>query len=467
MAGRLTIPDGSAAVVRMYRVGPGDCFLLAFPGTGGSPAYALVDCGIHHKASRQAETMGAVARDIHEATGGRLDLVLPTHEHTDHVLGFTLARQVFDTIEVGAVWMGWIEDEHDDAAAEFRRRRSLLETALHAAVTRLRACGAGGAADRVEASLGLAVGPGVWDYLRGKAGPPAYLEPGGCVPVPGSAGVKAYVLGPPHAKELLHKTDPGSGEGYRELLEGAGLSSLAAALLGLGDGRAGGASRALEPILPFDARYRVSYPLAGKTEFFRTYYGFGPGRAAGPEWRRIEADWLMPADELALKLGELTNNTSLAVAFSLPGSGGVLLFPGDAQIGNWLSWQGLQWHQGSATVKTADLLRRTVVYKVGHHGSHNATLRPGGLEEMTDPSLVAMIPVDQTFANDQGWEHPAEGVLRALKAKTRGRVLRADVALPDGKPARLTSPEWHAFRKRVTRTDLYVDYCVPADDQPP
>jgi hypothetical protein len=71
-------------------------------------------------------------------------------------------------------------------------------------------------------------------------------------------------------------------------------------------------------------------------------------------------------------------------------SGKVLLFAGDAQIGNWLSWQDVPWKDQS--INTDDLLARTVFYKVGHHASHNATL-VAGLEKMTSPELVALIPV--------------------------------------------------------------------------
>jgi hypothetical protein len=45
----------------------------------------------------------------------------------------------------------------------------------------------------------------------------------------------------------------------------------------------------------------------------------------------------------------------------------VLLFPGDAQWGTWnAALQNEDWRA---------LLRRTTFYKVGHHGSHNATPR--------------------------------------------------------------------------------------------
>lgn len=91
-------------------------------------------------------------------------------------------------------------------------------------------------------------------------------------------------------------------------------------------------------------------------------------------WRKIDADWTGSASELAPKLDAHTNNTSLVLAIELAPKGKVLLFPGDAQVGNWLSWDEVKW-DGQAKYMTAkDLLERTVLYKVGHHGSHDATL---------------------------------------------------------------------------------------------
>lgn len=52
---------------------------------------------------------------------------------------------------------------------------------------------------------------------------------------------------------------------------------------------------------------------------------------------------------------------------------------GDAQAShpaslNWRSWSEGSFTDGTAEVTVKDLLGRTVLYKVGHHGSHNATL---------------------------------------------------------------------------------------------
>ena len=44
------------------------------------------------------------------------------------------------------------------------------------------------------------------------------------------------------------------------------------------------------------------------------------------------------ASDLALQLDSVTNNTSLVLAIERIADGKVLLFPADAQEGNWLSW---------------------------------------------------------------------------------------------------------------------------------
>ena len=141
---------------------------------------------------------------------------------------------------------------------------------------------------------------------------------------------------------------------------------------------------------------------------------------------------------LALNLDSYTNNTCLAFAIEFISSKKVLLFPGDAQFSNWLSWQKLTWElpgQGGSKEKitTKDLLERTVFYKVGHHGSHNATLKKHGLEMMTSSDLVAMIPVDRKQAasktsktNPKGWEMPEKKLFERLLERTRGRIILAD-----------------------------------------
>ena len=71
--------------------------------------------------------------------------------------------------------------------------------------------------------------------------------------------------------------------------------------------------------------------------------------------------------ELVTILDTVMNNTSVILLFELGGK--KLLFPGDAQIENWS--YALKDEKNSK--KVLPLLADVDVYKVGHHGSRNAT----------------------------------------------------------------------------------------------
>ena len=110
-----------------------------------------------------------------------------------------------------------------------------------------------------------------------------------------------------------------------------------------------------------------------------------------------------------------------------------------------------------------DLLARTIFYKVGHHGNHNATLKDKGLELMQS-DLIAMIPVDHDMAVKKRWGLiPLTELVDRLEEKTHGRVLRSDdkatkaADLDKLRPKKIAADEWQAFTKRVTVTDLYYE----------
>ena len=185
-------------------------------------------------------------------------------------------------------------------------------------------------------------------------------------------------------------------------------------------------------------------------------------------WRRIDAAWMGASETMALQLDSATNNTSLVLAIELTATGEILLFPGDAQAGNWLSWQDLKWDldEGGkkSTVTGPDLLARTIFYKVGHHGSHNATLKAKGLELMVNDALIAMIPVDHDMALKKRWGRmPLPDLVDRIKEKTHGRVLRVDdkvktaADLSTLKPDSVSAGDWKQFADRVTVTDLYYE----------
>ncbi len=441
--------------VRMYRQGLGDCFLLTF-GSGASQRHALIDCG-----SLGATTTGIklaeVVGDIQQQTHGKLDLLIATHEHHDHVSGFGTQKLLFDAIAVKHVWMAWTEDPTDKLAQKIAKSKQDLGAALATALPALRAAPAGSAAalavDAVSGMLGWfganeqlgadKFSKGVddaMDYVRTKAGAKVeFLKPAELREEAWLPGFRIYVLGPPRSEKALQDTgEKGSPDlysltnGLRAAAEFAQAGKMYSAFA------AGEQDRAVrarfDSQIPFDPRHRRE--LADRDSRARLLREYD---AKAMQWRRIDHDWLSSTSDLALQLDSLTNNTSLALAIERISDGKVLLFPADAQQGNWLSWHdaAMQWKVPDAagathTVRTTDLLERTVFYKVGHHGSHNATASGKGLEQMTARQhLVAFIPVDRAVAltrNPKGsWRMPARALYRRLLDQCEGRVVRSDI----------------------------------------
>jgi hypothetical protein len=453
--------------VRMYRQGLGDCFLLTFPNRQGE-AHVLIDCGVLTGTADALGRMRRVAQNIVETTKGRLDALVVTHEHWDHVSGFLQAEEIFNGMKVQEVWLAWTENPHDDLAKELDKRKA---RALRATVTAARQLngvsnlGARHTAQRLNALLEFYGGLGVegrkttakaMAWVKGREQAKLrYFEPEGePFGVPGVEGVRVYVLGPPRDQRMLRKSDPSkrSSEVYELAGEGGADIGFFAAMEAMERGE-----EAAEQ--PFEAWFRVSETDSKSWQFFAERYWHEE-----EDWRTIDHDWLDVAGRLALQLDSDTNNTSLVLAFELCNSGRVLLFPGDAQVGSWLSWEGLEWKvkegRETRTVTARDLMARTVLYKVGHHGSHNATLREKGLEAMSSDELAAMIPVSRETATKMQWKMPFPSLFRALEEKTRGRIMDRDRGVDSNKPGKLSEREWSRF---VTRTDVqdgWVDYRV-------
>jgi hypothetical protein len=506
------IPKPSEVVVRMYRQGLGDCFLLAFGSTDPAPpCYVLVDCGVHARQDEGPDRMMDVMEDIVPATGGRIDVVVATHEHADHLSGFVQKGSPFldGRLKVGQIWLAWTEKPGDPQADTLRRHRNAARDVIRRAVEKLNVT------TKVDLSEQL-VGLGDFEKLvgaapeleqnraeivrkKGRRERPStaevalemlvqkvgtanvrYCEPGKLGPeLPCSNTVRVHVLGPPRDEALLKKDRPtGRPDGPSRETYLAGRSNHLAFVHapGLDDGDPFGQTLRLDDDLryPFDGFHRRKYraleqpdvepaprPRLEGREYFRSYDNYFKHDA----WRRIEIDWLGAAETLALDLDSDTNNTSLVLAFERgePGQGGVLLFVGDAQVGNWLSWRRQTYTTREGTAQTADaLLSRTVLYKVGHHGSHNGTVkldstasdgdRTFGLELMPS-QLIALVPVDRAAARKpmpRPWHMPHPPLYRRLLQKASGRVLCSDGQSPEAeseilnglRPVGPSSSEW-------------------------
>lgn len=535
-------PPSQGVKVRMYRTGLGDCFLLAFPRRkkGSRRAfYVLLDCGVYFRTPEpgNATRIDEIVRDIRDSVGGRLDLLIVTHEHWDHVSAFHSGQSqalFANEIQLDELWMAWTENLSLTLAKDLHGGRKAARQALCEAVVRMqrldmKSDGAfmareilsffGGLAEPVGAENTPgeeAVAPGnlagarsfaaksaqteaAMDWIRevyGK-GKTTFLHPGeGPLAFDGVAHARVYVLGPPEDPDLIRRADPRGGEVYPKAMETA-LQSAFFATLGVAPSRQGiqpdpeSFAEARRMSMPFDEVLQIKReqiesalkaasvdpqtkePLDRDLRLYSQYF------QEDKSWRKIDGDWLEAAGRFALQLDNATNNTSLAFALEIgrPGKGKVLLFPGDAQVGNWLSWFGkvklgrkgevgkdMTWTVDGVQINAEDLLRRTVFYKVGHHGSHNATLREKGLELMGSAhgELVAFLPVDEHVARDLAHygEMPLRSLIRDLAHRTGGRVARNDAgAEPKDSRSTLKIPVSSAFADE-SKNPLYFEYTV-------
>ncbi|RWO10989.1 MAG: hypothetical protein EOS07_07470 [Mesorhizobium sp.] len=493
-------PPKGGAVVRMYRIGHGDCFLIAFAGEQpDKPAYVLIDCG--YKPGSPAKLANPteveeIGQDIIDVTGGVVDVAVITHEHQDHVNGLTPTN--FPGLKVGKVWFAWTENPDDDIANQMRKKfndRLLGLIDAHANML-----GAGQSDDLVANFLEGELGEEASEYnglnslgaagkdpaksankiamkfLRDCAAPRdlEYLYPHEKQrPVPGAATARVFVLGPPRDIDKIDDLDPIGAENF-----GDGGHGMGAGTGGVGDDG--------KKMSPFPRRHVLSMERAFDSStadnFFATHYGIeGNGADDAPDgksihdnadWRRLKANET-DAGGLALAMSNATNNASLVLAFELSKGGKVLLFVGDAQAGNWRSWSEGSFTDGTAEVTVKDLLGRTVLYKVGHHGSHNATLNGKARSKQASlawmargqnaAEFVAMITAVEAWAHRKpkpDWNHPLPAIKTALVEKAGGRVLQTDTSLAQTTPVGAGAAGWQSFLSRVTETPLYFDLTV-------
>jgi len=334
----------------MYNVGFGDCFLLEFPAAGEQVVRVLIDCG-----SVAVSSLGMsdiVSRIIDDAKDGdgkaRIDVVVCTHRHADHVSGFADAG--WRDVEVKEVWFPWTEDPKDNEAKSIREKQSGLAKALalHWGA-QLAAVGQENGQARTRAEINqwreIAVNALSNDKamtmlhggIRSKPKALYLASDGSPTPVKTKAlpGVSAYVLGPSRNRDVIRDMDPPPGETYLRQLSGAKEEE--GVFEPFGDDW---------PIEPSVYQYQWS-------EGILTDEDREAMQRAGTQWD--------PAITVALE--KAVNGTSLVLVFEIEEA--VLFFPGDAQWGTWNAILNDK--------RTAELLSRANFWKVGHHGSHNAT----------------------------------------------------------------------------------------------
>jgi hypothetical protein len=358
---RVDIP--SSLTIRMYNVGFGDCFLLSFH-YSGSDRHVLVDFGsTSAPKTGPRDYMEKIAQDIKKECGGKLHAVVATHRHRDHISGFAKEQKpgkIIASLEPDFVIQPWTEDPQaprNALSATSSRYRQGRPDARHLTAQflgsledmhRVAATVEGLAADKSLAGLqmreqlrflgedNLKNASAVANLMEmGKAGTACYVNAGMALNI--LPGVKCTVLGPPTLKQsnTIRKQrarDAGEFWQFRSFWAAQG-SSVPGSLPRVR--RTGGASRS-STATPPSVRW-----------FLR-------------QSRQIHADQML---ELVRDLDSVMNNTSVILLFEVGKR--KVLFPGDAQIENWA--------YALANPTWKKLLADVSLYKVGHHGSLNAT----------------------------------------------------------------------------------------------
>jgi len=460
-------------VIRMYRGGTGDFFILQFKKGNIVSFQMMIDCGCI-----KAGKAHFVPRlnDLKIFTKNKpIDLLVVTHQHADHINGFELAKDLFKDIEFKKVWFAWTENDEDPFANNLRKNYSELDKAIKVAVAKLNGLNqsdyyrklyvleddgeqmARGKAHFIESLdalndfnfvSGLASKNGKtkptmvelfkeWNVIKDGT-EIEFLEPGEVKSnIAGANGMRFYVLGPPKNTDYLDLEFRDDGNfGKREKAskkDFALISALAAS--GFSD---------TTNQLPFESEYER--PGEPETVVMQNTY------KAGGDWRKIDYDWLFSTGSLAMRYENSINNTSLALAIQFEDSERVLLFPADAELGNWLSWHdGLEWPvkiSGKTEKKKAEyFLSKTVFYKVGHHMSQNGTAKEKGIEMMTSDDLTVMATLDFRKIHDLWLNTMPNDILAAeLIKKSQGKFYfegERDKIMPNIKTGRVSIKKTH------------------------
>jgi len=407
--------------VRMYRIGFGDCFLVSLPvanqAAGDTHKHVLVDCGVHAKGD--IDMIDRAVDHIGETTGKKLAIVIATHSHQDHISGFS---NKFSSFEIGEVWMPWCENPKDKQAAKLTKKHAALAETLErhfaaearvARVDKTRAAAMAAVANLVQNKTALGLlhsGFNVGAEVR-------YLSAGDSLKNPGGLpGLSVRFLGPPRDEKFLSKMDPPSGHSYLRMK--------------------GGASERLHAVEPFAARWQIS-----TNDPSLAHLRFSANATAN-----LQKELATPSlDALAFALDQYKNNTSLVSLFSFRGQ--QMLFPGDAQWGNWKFWLD----QDDAET----ILQGVTFFKVAHHGSHNAT-PTDALEKMSKGKFAAMVSTQSV-----PWESiPRIPLMDRLGEMTKDRVIRSDsLALVDA-PKAPKGPVLSALPKGFVQGDFWYDYLI-------
>ena len=350
--------------VRSYQVGFGDCFLLSFVYSHTDTRHVLIDFGTTGlpRNGKPSEHMPKVAKAIEAVVGkgNRLTALVATHRHADHISGFATdtktgkSGEIIKALRPRLVLQPWTEDPkarpnamtaktiaggQKGFVARLMNMNRLAERAQLLAASKPVWMSA--TARKELAFLGednLANKSAVNNLIAmGKAGKAKFLRYGDNTGLDALLpGVKVRVLGPPDLTQskAITKQRSKDKDQFWQFVKGA-VPELPA------PGEDNGTAKRGQQV-PEEARWFRDRLLS------------------------VTNQGLL---EIVRQLDDQMNNTSLILLFEVGKK--KLLFPGDAQFENW----SYAMTEAPNKKKVAELIADVDFYKVGHHGSLNATPR--------------------------------------------------------------------------------------------
>lgn len=421
--------------IRMYRVGFGDFFLVTLTTSDGDK-HILIDCGVH---AGDVGSIAAAVADMATLTQSTLSLVIMTHRHADHISGFARCKTLFAQFSVGRVWMPWFENPANPKASAFQANLVAVAAKLRVALAARNdpaslqyQAMAKNITGEPMGVLGVSSNDVALDVLHGgfkyKA-PVDYYKAGDIPTLPpdlGAAGLVAQILGPPIDPSLIAQMDAKNHQ-YLTIDD---------------DNTVGPISRVFDRPFVCSAS---AYPNDA----------FSSLKASGLETLIADAQPDLTAAK-AQQADNTLNNQSLVVLFTFNGK--KLFFVGDAQWGNWQNflYDGPIGKSATLSQRSTEILGAIDFYKVGHHGSTNAT--PIDALDAMHAGVTAMCSTQPGCYGTaaKGTEVPRLPLLDALDKKTGGRVARSDqVAVPGYAVDKALQPLDTAFSSPDDK--MYVD----------
>lgn len=364
-----------SVTVRMFNVGFGDCFLVLI-NDGPSTTRILFDCGSFNKDGAHMERIARkVIEQCTDSDGvPRIDLVVCTHRHKDHVSGFNNA--FWNSVEVKEVWMPWTEHPTDPEAKRIREKQARLALAAERLLNSPTASSLSGQIRSVVELNALTNEKAMRTVHTGFKGSPKrrFLPLRNETELTRTYSVapkcRISILGPPHNADVIRDMNPPEGKAF--------LNS-------------GGFESGNSCFEPFGRSWRVRSSPSGSVD--------------KEERAKIQAFNVDSVAAIMTSLDKAVNGTSLVVIIQVENT--TLLFPGDAQWGTWKAML--------SNSEARELLKNVSFYKVGHHCSHNATPR-----EFVEDLLQKDAFVMASLAAIPQWpDIPRQQLLTALNKKTR------------------------------------------------